>query len=51
MRPNGIKDDRMIWRVRRNFYGLRDGAANLRKKAIKHLIKIGDKFQRQTHVL
>ena len=27
-----IKDTEMIWRVRGNLYGLRDGADNLRKK-------------------
>ena len=41
--PNDIKDDGMIWRVKGNLYGLRDGAANLRKKAIKHLMQIGGK--------
>lgn len=39
--PSDIKDDGMIWRVKGNLYGLRDGAANLRKKAIKHLKQIG----------
>ena len=39
--PSDIKDDGMIWRVTGNLYGLRDGAANLRKKAIKHLIQAG----------
>ena len=39
--PSDIKDDGMIWRVIGNLYGLRDGAANLRKKAIKHLIQAG----------
>ena len=41
--PNDIKDDGMIWKVKGNLYGLRDGAANMRKKAIKHLIQIGGK--------
>ena len=33
----------MIWKVRGYLYGLRDGAANLRKKAISHLVRIGGK--------
>ena len=39
--PSDVKDEGMIWKVKGNLYGLRDGAANLRKKAVSHLIKIG----------
>ena len=39
--PDDIKDEGMIWKMKGNLYGLRDGAANLRRKAIAHLIKIG----------
>ena len=44
--PRDLKDDGMIWKVKGNLYGLRDGAANLRRKAVAHLIKIGGKISK-----
>ena len=49
--PNDIKSDGMIWRVKGNLYSLRDGTANLCRKAIKHLVQIGGKQSETDHCL
>ena len=39
--PRDIADEGMIWKAKGNIYGLRDAAANLRRKVLEHLVMIG----------